>query len=127
MPRYAILLHEMPADSPRPTHWDLMLEDGGVLRTWALVVAPEVGTAIRARALPDHRLAYLTYEGPVSGNRGHVTRWDQGGFHWIERSERSLRISVAGQRLQGEIRLTRDETIADDWQVVVAGSSSGDQ
>jgi hypothetical protein len=125
VPRYAILLHQMPSDSPRPTHWDLMLEDDGVLRTWALADAPENGAAICAQALPDHRIAYLTYEGPVSGNRGHVTRWDEGDFQWLERTTQSLRVSVAGRRLHGEIRLTRDDPMADDWQATYAETDKG--
>ena len=33
-----------------------------------------------AEVLPDHRLAYLDYEGPISGDRGSVTRWDRGTY-----------------------------------------------
>ena len=33
-----------------------------------------------ATRLPDHRLAYLEYEGPVSGNRGVVRRIDSGKY-----------------------------------------------
>ncbi|MCH5374677.1 MAG: hypothetical protein JJ992_11935 [Planctomycetes bacterium] len=120
MPRYVILLHQTPPDSLRPTHWDLMLENGNVLRTWALADTPQAGDAIRADALPDHRLAYLTYEGPVSGDRGQVTRWDHGEFQWTRQAEDELRIQLQGQRLQGEARLTRTDPVANVWRFLVS-------
>ena len=48
MPRFVILLHECPLDFERPTHFDLMLEDGDTLRTWALESEPRAGEAIAA-------------------------------------------------------------------------------
>ena len=73
--RFVILRHDMPASAPRATHWDFMVESGeGVLRTWALEREPAAKVDIPALALADHRLAYLEYEGPVSGDQGHVTR-----------------------------------------------------
>jgi len=73
--RFVILTHDHPV-----LHWDLMLDFGEALRTWRLLAEPEVGADIPAEALPDHRRAYLDYEGPVSGGRGTVTRWEAGEF-----------------------------------------------
>lgn len=75
MPRYVILTHDHPF-----LHWDFMLEAGGVLRTWRLLDEPAAGRTGRAEALADHRVAYLDYEGPVSGGRGSVARWDHGTY-----------------------------------------------
>jgi hypothetical protein len=122
MPRFVILLHEMPGDSARPTHWDLMLEDDAILLTWALEAFPEQGLVSRAQSLPDHRPAYLTYQGPVSHNRGSVTRWEQGEFRWLQRSSQTLRIQVSGQRLDGQICMTRNDPLAEDWQIVYLGA-----
>lgn len=124
MPRYVILLHRMPADSDRPTHWDLMLEDGEILRTWALQALPQHGCVAQIRMLPDHRPAYLTYEGSVSRNRGSVHRWDQGEFQWVQRNDHSLEIRVLGKRLNGEIRLTREHASAESWQMEYLASGS---
>jgi hypothetical protein len=123
MPRYVILLHQMPPGSPRATHWDLMLEDGPVLLTWAIASELEAGIVLPGQALADHRPAYLTYEGPVSGDRGQVSRWEEGQFQWLQREERAMRIQVAGQRFRGEIRLTRDTPLAADWQIVYIAST----
>jgi hypothetical protein len=70
--RYVVLRHEGVPDP----HFDLMLEDehgAEKLLTWRSPVWPiEVGTPLER--LADHRNAYLDYEGPLSGDRGFVTR-----------------------------------------------------
>lgn len=118
MPRYVILRHELPPASGRASHWDVMLEDRAesgeiVLKTWAVERSPDDGATQPATLLPDHRAAYLTYEGPVSGGRGEVSRWDEGNFD-IATNGRSLDLSaakiaviVAGRRLRGRISLNR--------------------
>jgi hypothetical protein len=78
MPRYVILTH----DHPFP-HWDFMLEAEGVLRTWRLLAEPAARQSVPAERLADHRLAYLDYEGPVSGGRGSVARWDHGTYDTV--------------------------------------------
>ncbi len=108
MPRFVILTH----DHPRGLHWDLMLEQGGALATWALAEEPAAGKAITAEPLADHRLAYLDYEGPVSGARGEVNRWDRGDYLVVEESASTLRASLEGTRLRGTIVLRRE---ADRW------------
>jgi hypothetical protein len=103
MPRYVILLHDLtpestPLGSGRGTHWDLMFEWGETLRTWAVPRQPSPGKSDQAEQLADHRLAYLDYEGPVSGNRGHVTRWDQGSYEVLAELEHELRVRLRGAR-----------------------------
>jgi hypothetical protein len=64
-------------------HFDVMFAVGGVLRTWQLLSDPReipVGDSISASPLPDHRLAYLSYEGPVSRDRGFVERLVAGTY-----------------------------------------------
>lgn len=102
MPRFVILEHDHPE-----LHWDLMLEGSGVLRTWRLCTAPEGGGAVRASPSFDHRLFYLDYEGPVSGNRGRVKRWDAGTFSLEEDTGEHVRVSFKGGRLRGRWCLRR--------------------
>ena len=75
MPRFVILEHDQPV-----LHWDLMLEAGDVLQTWRLAAPPAESQTVEATALGDHRRMYLDYEGPISENRGAVSRWDAGSF-----------------------------------------------
>lgn len=109
--RYVILRHETPPGSPRGSHWDVMLEvdADGPLRTWAIEAMPDSPTAQAALALPDHRREYLTYEGPVAGNRGTVTRWDEGTYERLA-GDAAVTIRVTGKRLRGTIELTAGPT-----------------
>lgn len=90
--RFVVLEHDHPF-----LHWDLMLETDGTLRTWRLLAEPVGGDPVPAEPLVDHRIAYLDYEGPVSGDRGHVTRWDHGTYEGHDDG----RFVLHGDRLEG--------------------------
>lgn len=115
MPRFVILRHELPADSPRPTHFDLMFEEGSVLRTWACEQLPSADSPVIAEQLADHRLAYLNYEGPVSGNRGTVTQIDAAGYEVLLDSPTEFRVRISGQQLRGMLSLCRETAAAQRW------------
>lgn len=69
-----VVLHHTGVAEP---HFDFMFERraGEMLRTFRIGVWPmEFGRDQTATELPDHRHDYLTYEGPVSGDRGEVKR-----------------------------------------------------
>ncbi len=98
-----------------------MLEDDGVLLTWALDSPPDEavgGAAASAVALAPHRLHYLEYEGPVASQRGRVSRWDQGTFAWLNRQPAAHEIHVSGQRLAGVITLAADADDPHRWNVM---------
>jgi hypothetical protein len=101
-----------------------MLEDGPSLRTWALDEEPRPGAAIAAWELPDHRHHYLDYEGPVSGNRGHVTRWDRGSFSTLERTADGWRVVLQGSRIRGRLTLTRADPPPQRWTAEFADSAA---
>src|SRR5438270_13660234 len=98
--RFVVLEHKWNG-----MHWDFMIEDDGRLRTWAIDAPPVTGKELPARALHDHRLDYLTYEGPVSGGRGSVRRVDGGAFHGLEWGPHRVRGTLAGGQLVGEVVL----------------------
>jgi hypothetical protein len=116
MPRFVILRHEGRDPEQPSVHWDLMLESGAILRTWALAAFPTAGESTAAEQLPDHRLHYLDYEGPISGNRGTVTRWDRGTFEPVSESPTEFAIAIAGQTLHGRVALLRSATALSRWQ-----------
>jgi hypothetical protein len=102
MPRFSILAH----DHPLP-HWDLFLEAGDVLRSWRLVAPLAAGVIVPAEPTGDHRLLYLDYEGPVSADRGSVTRVDGGAFVWETDSPEQAVVRIAGMRFTGRLTLLR--------------------
>jgi hypothetical protein len=103
MPRFVVLEHDHPS-----RHWDLMLEEGPSLWSWRLPAPPGPGVQ-QAERTPDHRLLYLDYEGPVSGNRGKVVRWDAGEFSWRAREPGRLEVELHGQRLRGTLVLIEED------------------
>jgi hypothetical protein len=107
MPRFAILWHEAGPRLARSSHFDLLFEDGSDARAWFVdqVIAPN--REISAAELPRHRLFYLDYEGPVSGDRGSVTRWDFGEYVMLHTASDHFEAQLQGQRLQGFLRLNR--------------------
>lgn len=116
--RFALLRH----DWPEP-HRDLVLQRPGQesqerLMTWALyprepgedVFRAERMTTGRAVPLEPHRAIYLTYEGPVSGGRGSVSR-ECGGLvasaESVENWAFSLRVEGPDGWFEGRLRIAR--------------------
>lgn len=112
MPRFVVLEH----DSPRGLHWDFMLEHGEVLVTWALPSPPGSAAEVTAESLPDHRPLYLDYEGPVSGGRGTVVRWDKGTYEIRHHTESEWAVYLIGNRLRGEVHLRQLPNDLKAWQ-----------
>ena len=102
--RYVILRHD-GIDHP---HFDLMFETapGSQLATWRSDVWP-ITRPTPVERLPDHRAAYLDYEGPVSNNRGRVSRVES-GLCRLRRDETvwHIELSTEGRGLQ--LRLLED-------------------
>jgi hypothetical protein len=119
MPRFVILRH----DSPNGEHFDFMLEAGGVLKTWALPRVPEAGVEMNCEALADHRLAYLDYQGPISGDRGIVTRWDCGTYTVEQQNDREWDVTLAGDRLAGRATLRCSADDPKKWRFSLADAN----
>lgn len=102
MPQFVLLEHDHPE-----LHWDFMLERDDVLLTWRLDCIPNDAAEIAAVSLPDHRAAYLDYEGPVSGDRGSVSRIDRGYYERLEFEDAKVRVRLQGDRLNGTAQLLK--------------------
>ncbi len=112
VPRFALLIH----DSPRGLHYDFFLEAGEALKTWSLPRLPEPGLEILCDALSDHRPIYLEYEGPISGDRGTVARWDQGMYSVDQWTEDEIIVKLAGGKLAGPVELLRETALPAQWR-----------
>jgi hypothetical protein len=84
-----------------------MLDAGANLRTWAVDAPIVPGVELPARLLPDHRRIYLSFEGPLSGDRGSVRRVAEGMFQTIEWHVDRVRVQLSGAQLVGEVDLYR--------------------
>lgn len=123
--RFAVLHHTGWAG--RPNHCDLLLQYrpargpddrallafGSLADEW-LVVARAGAKAPPAEslwaALPDHRAAYLRWQGPVSGGRGAVRRVESGTLEWLPArpgARQAWRFRLHGRRWRGAFALAR--------------------
>lgn len=96
--RFVILTHDWPFP-----HWDFLAERDGVLRAWRLLTEPKAGEDVAAEPNFDHRLHYLDYEGPLSGDRGRVTRWDRGPCEWLRADPECAELVLRGAKLVGTV------------------------
>ena len=111
MPRFVILRHDpgggyvrdFESEACQP-HWDWMFETDQTLRTWATPPLSDLrqSFSIEATSLADHRLAYLEYEGEVSGKRGWVKRIFSGQYEQVESSAERLECKLRGWRRGSE-------------------------
>lgn len=115
MRRFVVLHHETPPHAQRASHFDFMIEGGETLWTWALPQWPEPGVWLNVEPLRDHRLAYLEYEGPISGDRGHVTRRESGTCEVLQRDGARTVVRLAGERMRGTIQI---ETLLDGCRLM---------
>lgn len=97
-------------------HWDLMLEQDGVLTTFRLESEPLqcLTGQIRAVKIFDHPLRFLTYEGPVQKGTGKVRIVDSGQFRRRERSDGLWGLDFDGAVLRGDFTLTHIKDA--EWQ-----------
>src|SRR5690606_8446253 len=97
--------------------YDLRLELGGVLKSWAVTRGPSLNPADKRLAVEveDHPVSYGRFEGTIPKGQyggGTVMLWDEGIWEPIGEpqqglKEGNLKFRLYGQRLQGEWALVR--------------------
>ncbi|MGD9734591.1 MAG: DNA polymerase ligase N-terminal domain-containing protein [Solirubrobacterales bacterium] len=94
-------------------HWDLRLEVGGTMRSWAVPKGPSMDPAVKRMAIEveDHELSHNCFEGRSGGG---VIVWDRGPYEqggrvpWPEALERGHAVFVLhGEKLRGGFALQR--------------------
>jgi bifunctional non-homologous end joining protein LigD len=121
-------------------HYDLRLEVGGVLKSWAVPKGPSLNPDDKRLAIQveDHPFEYRTFEGTIpEGNygAGEVIIWDQGTYEpegtataaeQIERGE--LKFRLHGHKLNGSFVLVRlrRSTGKPEWLLIKHKDSDAD-
>lgn len=85
-----------------------MLERGTTLLTWAADQPIDGQSTQWVLELAPHRLDYLSFEGELTADRGHVRRWDGGVCKWRLATQDSVQVDLRGQRWSGQLHLQRD-------------------
>lgn len=95
-------------------HFDLRLEVGGTMRSWALPKGPAMDPAVKRLAVEveDHEISHNDFEGRLGD--GAVIVWDRGHYEqggrvaWPEALERGHAVFVLhGEKLRGGFALQR--------------------
>jgi len=116
----------------RRLHYDLRMEAGGTLKSWAVPEGPTLDPTVKRLAVmvEDHPLLYLTFEGNIpKGNygAGSMMLWDIGTFEplgglsaeaQLERGDFKFRMH--GRKITGEFALVRLKNSAkgNEWLLI---------
>lgn len=93
-------------------HWDLRIEENGVLTSFALPKEPplEQGKKNLAVKVEDHPLEYADFEGIIpKGNygAGSVKIWDKGKYSLVKKNNSKYVLNFFGNKLSGEYTLLK--------------------
>jgi bifunctional non-homologous end joining protein LigD len=125
--RYVMHKHAASHD-----HYDLRLEEDGVLRSWALPKGPSLvrGEKRLAVEVEDHPIEYGTFEGTIPKGQyggGTVMLWDAGS--WVLTGKRDagrIDFTLDGRKLQGAWTLVRSSARpgrpANNWLLIKRGT-----
>ena len=105
--RFVVQVHDATA-----LHFDLRIQIGQVLRSWAVPKGPSLDPAIRRLAVPveDHALSAGDFEGVHEGQvrgSGAVIIWDEGRAEITRDEPGHLSFTAYGHKLTGGFGLTR--------------------
>src|SRR5437762_12515159 len=130
-PRQGPLLFVIQQHAARRMHYDLRLECGGVLKSWAVPKGPSLDPSEKrlAAQTEDHPFDYASFEGVIPAGQygaGEVIVWDCGAyspdegaaywFHDREKAERQVReglekgklgFFLRGEKVKGSFALVR--------------------
>ncbi|TWU57016.1 hypothetical protein Poly51_29370 [Rubripirellula tenax] len=115
--RFAVLHHRIGSAFQRIPydHFDWMFEDGDSLTTWSSPVIADWSSdfGVTCDQLPPHRKEYIDYEGPISNDRGEVSRVLGGTYLAIDRSADrfAARLIVDPKRSVHPLAMTDGEVI----------------
>ncbi|MDF1809750.1 MAG: hypothetical protein P1U42_08650 [Phycisphaerales bacterium] len=98
MRRAVVLKH---TESSKAPHFDFLIDQPELLIEHRLIcfksfIRPDLTTSgkLQATRIADHRAHYLTYEGPISGNRGDVSRVANGVIDCFTMTPDSLKMLI---------------------------------
>jgi DNA ligase D-like protein (predicted 3'-phosphoesterase) len=107
--RFVVQLHDATA-----LHFDLRLQIGDVLRSWAVPRGPSLDPAVRRLAVPvgDHSLDAGEFEGvheAQARGSGAVIIWDEGTVDVLRDEPDHLSFTLQGEKLSGRFGLTKTD------------------
>ncbi|HEU5108962.1 MAG TPA: DNA polymerase ligase N-terminal domain-containing protein, partial [Micromonosporaceae bacterium] len=103
-------------------HWDVRLERGGVLVSWAVPkgLPTRPGDIRLAVHTEDHPMEYATFEGTIPKGEyggGRMFIWDRGRYETLKWSDREVQVVFDGGRVKGRYTFFRSGRTGKDWMV----------
>ncbi|MFP5070734.1 DNA polymerase ligase N-terminal domain-containing protein [Pseudonocardia nantongensis] len=122
-------------------HFDVRLEVGGVLVSWAVPKGPSTDPRDKRLAMrtEDHPLDYATFEGRIPQDEyggGTVVVWDTGTYHNLDDRDVQdgldrghLKVWLEGEKVHGGYAFTRTGMRGDDrnWLLVKVTDEGADR
>ncbi len=126
------LIYVIQEHNARRLHWDLRLENGGVLKSWAVPKGIPEETKVRHLAVEteDHPYEYASFEGTIPKGQygaGTVKIWDKGHYEAKVWEKDKIEVRLDGERLHGNyvlVRLKKSEN-QKDWLLLKGKDSHG--
>jgi bifunctional non-homologous end joining protein LigD len=119
------VIHEHHATN---LHFDLRLEMGGVLKSWAVPKGLSLNPNHKRLSIevPDHSISYINFVGTISEGSygaGRVVIWDNGEYltagEPLEQLEKGrLNLTFYGKKLRGDFSLLRMKDRKSQWLIV---------
>ena len=122
--RKRFVIHEHHATR---LHFDLRLEIGGVLKSWAVPKGVSMNPVDKRLAVhvPDHSLGYINFEGVLAEGTygaGRVVIWDKGEFETenadAQLAKGKLVFTFHGAKLRGEFTLLKFWNHEKNWLII---------
>jgi bifunctional non-homologous end joining protein LigD len=112
----------------RALHWDLRLEQDGVLLSWAVPKGPSPNQADKRLAMQteDHPLEYVEFEGIIPEGEygaGAMIVWDRGTWTAVEDPHLGLEkgkllFDLHGHKLRGRWTLVKTKQAPNSWLLI---------
>jgi DNA ligase D-like protein (predicted 3'-phosphoesterase) len=101
-------------------HYDLRLERGGVLKSWAVPKEPPIEKGVKKLAIQteDHPVQYADFEGTIPEGMygaGTVEIWDRGTYDTEKWGEDEIVIYIRGKKLSGRYCLIKFRRQENAW------------
>jgi len=139
------LIFSVQEHHARSLHYDLRLELGGVLKSWAIPKGPSLNPQVKRLSIEveDHPFDYAYFEGTIpkgSYGAGKVILWDHGTYGPLEESSLEqqeklleaqykkghLQITFVGEKLKGAFDLVRIKSDEKQKQWLLIKKDDGD-
>ncbi len=117
----------MQKHGARHLHYDLRLEIGGVLKSWAVPKGPSLDPNVKRLAVQveDHPLEYSKFEGNIPHGEygaGAVIIWDKGTWQTDDNAKSlekgALTFTLKGKKLKGKWKLIQIKKDPKNWLLI---------